>query len=186
MGSKKTMSEYVACTKVGLDFLEQTKNVFKAEEIIRATPEQIFEVFEDAHAWTVWAMPIQKVEWTSPKPFGIGTTRTVSMTGGLAGYEEFVAWERGKRMAFTFVGTTQEGIESFLEDYRITDLGDGTCRAEWYMALETTGLSGRMMWMTRPLMRAANRWMFRRFKRYTEDYVARAQTSSDAALSQPR
>ena len=67
--------EYAECTRVGLEFLEHTENVFKAEEIIRATPEQIFavfeEVFEDAHAWTVWALPIQHVEWTSPKPFGV-------------------------------------------------------------------------------------------------------------------
>ena len=44
------MSDYFECTRVGLDFLEQTKNVFKAEEIVRATPEQIFEVFEAAAA----------------------------------------------------------------------------------------------------------------------------------------
>ena len=69
------MSDYFECTPVGIDFLEQTKNVFVATEIVRATPEQIFDVFEDAHSWTVWALPIQKVEWTSPKPFGIGTTQ---------------------------------------------------------------------------------------------------------------
>lgn len=176
-------SGYVECTKVGIDFLEQTDNVFKAEEIIRATPEQIFEVFEDAHAWTVWAMPIQKVEWTSPKPFGVGTTRTVSMMGGLAGYEEFVAWERGKRMAFTFVGCSEDAVESFLEDYRITDLGDGTCRAEWYMAMETRGFSAKMMWLTRPLMRAANRWMFRRFRTYAETYAAQAATVAAGAVA---
>ena len=52
------MGEYFECMKVGLEFLEQTGNVFKAEEIVRATPEQIFEVFEDAHAWTEWAMSL--------------------------------------------------------------------------------------------------------------------------------
>jgi hypothetical protein len=176
-------SGYVACTKVGLEFLEQTANVFKAEEIIRATPEQIFDVFEDAHAWTVWALPIQNVEWTSPKPFGVGTTRTVSMMGGLVGYEEFIAWERGKRMAFTFAGCTLDTVESFIEDYRVTDLGDGTCRAEWYMALQTRGFSSRMMWLTRPLMRFANGWMFRRFKRYVEAYAVGTQTITAGALA---
>jgi len=166
--------EYFECTKVGLDFLDQTANVFKAEEIVRATPEQIFEVFEDPHAWTVWALPIQKVEWTSPKPFDVGTTRTVFMMGNLAGYEEFIAWKRGERMAFTFAGCNQDAVECFLEDYRVTDLGNGTCRAEWYMALEPRGFSRHMMWLTRPLMRIANRWMFRRFKQYAETYAAQA------------
>jgi hypothetical protein len=171
-----TNRPYFECTKVGLDFLHRNANVIKAEVVVRATPEQIFEVFEDPHAWTVWALPIQKVEWTSPKPFGVGTTRTVSMTGDLVGYEEFIAWERGKRMAFTFVGCSQNTVESFLEDYRVTDLGDGRCRAEWYMAIATRGLSAKMMWLTRPLMRLGNRWMFGRFKRYVEAHAASAQT----------
>ena len=98
------MSDYFPCEKVGVQFLEQTKNVFVAREIVKATPEQIFDVFEDAHSWTVWAMPILKVEWTSPKPYGIGTTRNVHMMGDMIGYEEFVAWDRGKRMAFSFIG----------------------------------------------------------------------------------
>jgi len=46
------MSDYFECTPVGLEFLEQTKNVFKAEEIIKASPEVIFEVFEDPRSWT--------------------------------------------------------------------------------------------------------------------------------------
>ena len=170
------MSDYHDCTPVGLDFLEKTSNVFKAEEIVRATPAQIFEVFEDAQAWTEWAQPIQKVEWTSPKPFGVGTTRTVSMSGDLVGYEEFIAWEEGVRMAFTFVGCNKNTVESFLEDYRVTDLGDGRCRVEWYMALETRGFSRKLMWLTRPIMRFANRRMLRKFADYTE-----ARVSSTAA-----
>jgi hypothetical protein len=122
------MSDYFECTKVGLEFLEQTKNVFKAEEIVRATPEQVFE--------------------------------------------EFIAWERGKRMAFTFLGCSKNATEKFLEDYRVTDLGDGTCRVEWYMAMDTRGVSRNLMWLTRPVIGWANRRMFKKFKTYTEAYVA--------------
>ena len=172
------MSDYFECAPVGLEFLEQTKNVFKAEEIIKASPEVIFEVFEDPGSWTVWAFPIQKVEWTSPKPFGVGTTRSVHMMGDMVGHEEFVAWERGKRMAFTFVGCSKDATDKFLEDYRVTDLGDGSCRVEWHMAMEPRGFSRRIMWMTRPLMGFANRRMFKKFKEYTENYAAQLQSDS--------
>ena len=91
-------------------------------------------------------------------------TRTVSMMGGMDGYEEFVAWEPGKRMAFTFVGCTKDATEKFLEDYRVTDLGDGSCKVEWYMAMEPRGFSRHLMWMTRPIMRMANRRMFGKFR----------------------
>ena len=167
------MSDYFECTPVGVEFLQQTPNVFVAVEVIRATPEQSFEVFEDAEAWPVWALPIQKVEWTSPKPFGVGTTRNVHMLGGLVGYEEFVEWERGKRMAFTFLGASKDATEKFLEDYRVTDLGDGTCKVAWHMAMEVKGFSSHMMFLTRPIMRMMNRRMFKKFKAYTEAYAAR-------------
>ena len=165
------MSDYFECTPVGIEFLEQTRNVFVAEEVIAATPEQVFEVFEDAHAWTEWAMPIQKVEWTSPKPYGVGTTRSVHMMGDMVGHEVFVEWDRGKRMAFTFVGCSKDATEKFLEDYRVEDLGDGTCRVQWYMAMEPRGFSRHMMFLTRPIMRIANRRMFSKFKAYVEAYV---------------
>jgi hypothetical protein len=164
--------DYFDCTRVGLEFLSQTKNVFVATEIVRASPEQIFEVFEDPHSWTVWALPILKVEWTSPKPFGVGTTRDVHMMGDMIGYEEFVAWERGKRMAFSFVGCSKDATEKFLEDYRVTDLGDGTCRVEWHMAMEVKGFSRHLMFLTRPIMRIANRLMFRKFRKYAESYAS--------------
>jgi len=166
------MREYFECTPVGVEFLGQTRNHFVAQEIVRATPEQIFDVFEDAHAWTVWALPIQKVEWTSPRPYGVGTTRSVHMMGGLVGYERFVEWERGKRMAFTFVGASKDATEKFLEDYRVTDLGDGTCRVEWHMAMEPKGFSRQMMFLSRPIMRMANQRMLRKFRRYAEAYAA--------------
>ena len=64
------------CRKVGPSFFASAPARFEATVEVEATPQKIFEVFEDAHAWTVWALPIKKVEWTSPKPFGVGTTRT--------------------------------------------------------------------------------------------------------------
>ena len=169
------MSKNFDCTPVGVEFLEESRNVYKAEEVIRATPEQIFEVFEDPVSWVKWAPPIKKVEWTSPKPFGVGTTRTVFMAGGITGDEEFVAWGRGKRMAFTFLYCSKKDPEKFLEDYRVTDLGNGTCKVVWYMAMEGRDGAHWSEAIVRPVMRMANRWMFKRFKKYVENY---AQTYS--------
>ena len=74
-------------------------------------------------------------------------------------------------MAFTFVGASKNAVEKFLEDYRVEDLGDGRCRVEWRMAMEVRGFSRHLMFLTRPLMRLANRRMFRKFREYTERYV---------------
>ena len=167
-----------ACKKVGLDFLQTAKHRFYAEETIAATPEQIFEIFEDAHSWTVWATPIRKVEWTSPKPFGIGTTRTVSMIGGLVGEEEFIAWVPGQRMAFCFTGMSKNSTESFAEDYQVADLGNGTCWVEWIMAMQPRGFSNVVLAIFAPLMGWFNRKMFSNFRKYVEAQASAATTVS--------
>ena len=83
-------------------------------------------------------------------------------------------------MAFSFVGCNKDATEKFLEDYRVTDLGDGRCRVEWYMAMETRGFSRNLMWVTRPIMRMANRRMFKKFKVYTEKYAANAEVAASS------
>ncbi|MEH6549198.1 MAG: SRPBCC family protein [Pseudomonadales bacterium] len=137
---------------IDLNFFDNAKYIFPAEVDLECTPERLFEIFEDAHAWTVWAPAIKKVEWTSPQPFGLGTTRTVFMAGKMEGYEEFIAWERGKHMAFKFVGCNKKSIEAFGEDYQVTDLGNGRCHMRWIMAMEPAGFSKIMLAIIKPFM----------------------------------
>ena len=94
------------------------------------------------------------------------------MMGDLVGHEVFVAWERGKRMAFSIIGSNKDALEKFLEDYRVTDLGNGTCQVEWYMAMEVKGFSRHLMFLTRPIMRIVNRAMFKKFRKYAEGYAS--------------
>ena len=97
------------------------------------TPEQLFEVLSDAESWPQWASVITNVAWTSPQPYDIGTTRTVTMRGGIIGHEEFLAWEPYSHMAFRFNDASTTSIAAFAEDYWIVptdrrlppDLGDG-------------------------------------------------------------
>ncbi len=137
---------------IDMDFFQTTKFRFPATVELECTPEQLFLVFEDAHAWTVWAGAIQKVEWTSPQPFDIGTTRTVFMAGGMEVYEEFIALERGKHMAFKFTHSNKNSISAFGEDYIVTDLGNCRCKLQWIMAMKPKGASSVFMTLFKPLM----------------------------------
>lgn len=168
------------CRRIEPDFFDQAPARYEATIQVRATPEKIFSIFEDADAWTRWALPITKVEWTSPPPFHVGTTRTVTMTGGIVGEEEFCAWERGTHMAFYFTRTNLPNVAAFGEDYRVRDLGNGRCEVTWVMAMDPTGLSRTLMPLTAPLMRVGLRFMLGRFGRYVEaqpDRVAAARST---------
>jgi hypothetical protein len=137
---------------IDMNFFQTARFCFVAHVELNCTPAQLFDIFEDALAWTVWATPIQSVEWTSPRPFGIGTTRTVTMAGTMQALEEFIAWERGARMAFKFTHSNKNSISAFGEDYVVTDLGNGRCQLDWTMAMQPKGASKVILIIIKPIM----------------------------------
>lgn len=154
------------CTKVSLDYFNTAKTYTSIVEI-DATPEQIFESFENANDWPKWVPPIKHVEWTSAKPFGVGTTRTVTMIG-LVGNEVFIAWDYPQRMAFCFAHASQPLIESFAEDYIVTPLENGKTQLVWRMAMTPKGVARFSMAIFGPFMGWGNQWMLNRFKKFIE------------------
>lgn len=157
-----------------LESLERLASTHHATEVVRATPAKLFDTFEDADAWARWALPITDVAWTSPLPLEAGSTRTVTMWGGLVAEETFLAYERLSRMAFRFDRTSKPVADAFVEDYRVTDLGDGRCVVDWTMALTPSGTARRATPITAPAMTAGLRFMLKRLKREVE-----ARTTED-------
>ena len=125
------------------------------ERTLDAPASRVFEMFEDAASWPVFGRPgIQEVEWTTLKPFGVGTERTVFFLGGMEVYERFVAWEPGAEMAFTFIGATQRVWWRFGEHYELTDLGS-RCRWRWTIAYEPRHVFRRIHPVAGPMMKLA-------------------------------
>ena len=163
------MSRTYPCEHVDLDFVDRAPFRFVSTVDLAITPEQLFEVLSDAASWPQWATIITNVEWTSPEPRGIGTTRTVTMRGNIVGDEEFLAWEPHSHMAFRFNTSTSNAISAFAEDYRGVETADG-CHLTWVLAIKPNGLAGRIgMTVGRPVMA----WLFQRFlhnlRRYTDE-----------------
>ncbi len=114
---------------------------YRTSTILDCTPDELFDILEDADAWPDFVSVIEKVEWTSPMPPKVGTTRTVTMKGGVTVEERFTAYERGSHMQFVFTSMSQPGLDAFGEDYRVADLGDGRCRLDWTIVMEPVGVA---------------------------------------------
>jgi carbon monoxide dehydrogenase subunit G len=161
------MAKTHTCERVGIDFIDNAPFRFVSAVDLTITPEQLFEVLGDAESWPHWATVITKVVWTSPEPRGVGTTRTVSMRGGIVGHEEFITWEPFSHMAFRFNESTSGAISAFAEDYRVVPTADG-CHLTWVMAIKPNGLAGRLgLTLGRPLMA----FLFQRFLHNLRRYV---------------
>ena len=172
--------DLIECERVGLDYFDLAPVCVTAVELVAASPERIFEVFLDADSWPRWAWPITGVDWTSPMPLEEGSTRTVWMRGPMVGYEEFIAWDPGRRMAFRFNQTIKGGPSAFAEDYLVTDLRDGRSLVEWTMAMTLSGISARFAPVTGQAMGPANRAMLRKFRTYVESNPTLAGQASSS------
>jgi hypothetical protein len=155
------------CEVVDLGYFESAPVRGLAEVTVNARPSEVFACLLDGAAWPRWVPVITKVTWTSPRPFSVGTTRTVDMRGGLSADEHFFAWEPDRRMAFYFTRSSMP-VDAFAEDYQLIDLGDGRTRVRWLMAMSPRGSSEAMMKITGPLIGLANRFMLGRMAKLAE------------------
>jgi len=170
------------CQKVDLDFFSNAKILIVSDVTLACSPETLFNCFEDADAWAEWVSVINKVEWTSSKPFKVGTTRTVHMPGGMVAYEEFIAWDEPRHMAFRFNQFNRKFLKAFAEDYKVTDLGDNRCKLVWTVAMEQRGVAGLISPLIKRFIARDLQKIMKELAKYMENEGHRfCQADSDAA-----
>jgi hypothetical protein len=163
------MAKRYPCERVGLDFVGTARYRFVSIVDLAITPEQLFEVLAEADSWPRWATAVADVTWTSPLPYGVGTTRTVTMRGGAVNDAEFVAWDHYSHMAFRLNESTTKGLAAFVEDYQVQDTTSG-CHVTWTVAITPRGLTTRLgMFVGRPVMARVFRRFAGNLRRYTDD-----------------
>jgi carbon monoxide dehydrogenase subunit G len=160
------------CKPLSVEDFDRLSNSLRFETILQATPEQVFEVFEDPDSWPIWAGGIEKVTWTSPKPFGVGTTRDVELLGGLIAHEHFFVWEPPYRMAFYFVGTNRAAVQSLAEHYELQPLSGGRTRFVWQVAYEPLGPLRHVSVLLRPAVRLLGARIAHGLQRYVQQLPA--------------
>lgn len=101
-----------------------------------------------------WCRILQRVTWTSPRPFGVGTTREVkALWGGMYLREYYFRWEEGRQHSFYVVEASAPLAKSLAEDYLVEPTGESSCRFTWTIALEPTPLGAPGVPLNRRLLR---------------------------------
>jgi len=122
-----------ACQIVDISFLDTAAEKIVNIVEVKATPEEIFSVFEDENAWPEWFDGIDKVTWTSEKPYGVDATRTLKL-GPMTVWEHFFIWEQNNRFAFYFSKTSLPFVKALLEVYELEVLDENTTRFTYTVA----------------------------------------------------
>lgn len=116
-----------------------TRNTLR--QPINVPASTLFNCLADGPAWNEW-LGIT-VEWTTPEPRGVGTTRTVT-TNGQRIDEYFFVWDEGERMAFRFDRSTLP-LSAFVEHYECVAVSDSSCALEWSYGYDWGGPLAPMM-----------------------------------------
>jgi Polyketide cyclase / dehydrase and lipid transport len=125
-------------TPVSLEELETTR--YRYSTMLRATPDAVFAELGDPSLW--FAMVHHSV-WKTGATSGVGAQREVSVHGFGSFRERMLAWDPGKRVAFTMTATTSPLVAQMAEDVVIEPLEDGV-RFHWHVVLRPT-LLGRVI-----------------------------------------
>jgi Polyketide cyclase / dehydrase and lipid transport len=123
------------------------------ESFFDTAPQVLREVFDvprpAAEVWgdltsqhpLSWCRILRRVRWTSARPFGVGTTRTVRSIAGAMLRERYFVWEEGRRHAFYVTQTTLPVFRALAEDYLVEPVGEDACRFTWTIAIEPRPLT---------------------------------------------
>jgi hypothetical protein len=123
------------CNPVDSTFFDIAPMRFKTEIELAARPADVFAIFEDGDSWPRWFCGIRTVVWTSNKPYSVGTTRTVWLTGVTID-ELFFRWEPDRRFSFYLTGHSMPLFHAFAEDYLLEELAPGVTRFIYSVAIE--------------------------------------------------
>lgn len=129
------------CRPADEGFLEQAPMRLRAGFEIERPAAEVWADLTAEHPLS-WCRILKEVTWTSPRPFGSGTTRTAKALAGTTVLKErYFRWEEGRRHSFAVEETTSPLFRRLAEDYLVEPTSDASCRFTWTIAVEPRSLA---------------------------------------------
>ena len=116
-------------------FFTSAPHVFRYQKRFAAPPHEVWESLTSDISIAAWGPAIKEVTWTSPRPFGVGTTRDVVAPGGSTMRERYFRWDEGRSHAFYVYESKLPIFKRFAEDYVVEPDGAETLFT-WTLAIE--------------------------------------------------
>lgn len=108
-----------------LSFVERASVVVRAETTVAGSPEEVWPALADADAWPTWFSGMKDAHYTSPAPYGVGSTRSVRV-GPLSADETILAFEPAQRFAFRVDSANLPILRALVEIVTLERAGAGT------------------------------------------------------------
>lgn len=161
------MATWYQFVEFGVSFYETAPLRFVAQTTINASPEQVFKALEDESLWPAWFPVFRSVEWTSPKPLRLGSTRKITMRHGRIIEERCIRWVENERLSFMIDRSNMARLLKGGTDFKLTPTSNGT-HLRWTIAIQPRGFLAQLSYLTRPGARIAMQRALRKLKKVIE------------------
>ena len=137
-------------------FFGSAPHVFTNRKQFAAPPERVWESLTSDESLAAWGSSVKFVNWTSARPFGVGTTREVALAPGIVRVDErFFRWQEGVRYSFYVEHASVPSLRRFAEDYLLEHVGEGHTRFTWIVAIEARPAFAVPLRAIAPVLKAA-------------------------------
>jgi hypothetical protein len=148
------MTRWYPLESADADFFKSAPHVFTYQKRFAASPAQVWDQLTSDASITAWGPATKEVNWTSPRPFGVGTTREVVALGGATMRERFFRWDEGSGHSFAATESNLPLFKRFAEDY-IVEADGADSLFTWVLAIEPKDALSLPVKVLAPVIKAA-------------------------------
>jgi hypothetical protein len=144
-----------ALEPVDASFFDTAPLIYRYPTPMAAPLADVWESLVSDRSVSAWGPSVERVRWTSERPFGVGTTREVTLVlRSVTVREQFFRWDEGKGYSFFASESNRPGVRRFAENYVLEPDGDGTLLT-WTVAIEPSARAAGLMRLSSPATRFA-------------------------------
>ena len=140
---------------VPLEFTLSSPFHIETVALIDATPERVFDILSTGEGQKEWFQDFVENRWTNAIR-GVGAEREVELKLFTV-KERFLAWDRGRRLAFHIHGSTLPITTATIEDMALEAVGERSTRLTWRVHYRPT-LPARLL---HPIVKLIFRQLFK-------------------------
>ena len=124
-----------------MSFVERAPVRHVFTRVVAAPRAAVFAAIADPPCWPAWFPGVRSARYASPPPHGVGSIREADVSG-TRWVEEMIAWDEGRRWAYTVIEAStplaSAQVEVFECDDATLDGGAGALgtRVTWTLAIE--------------------------------------------------
>jgi hypothetical protein len=168
-GMLHRMTRWYPLEPADADFFATAPLVYRYPVRLSVPPQRVWESIASDRSLADWGLGVRRLTWTTPRPFGVDTTREVVLPlSSMTVREHFFRWDEGKGYSFYVYESNRPLVRRFAEDYVIEADGTGSLFT-WTIAIEPRPRLTPLMKLLGPVNKAS----FGRLARGAKSYFAK-------------